>query len=115
MSEDSKELTVEDFLKAREALDSMPVPERRVFFVSLTFDNPMECSVQVAARDEAHAREIVQEQFKDRKGLRIVDVFDMIELEKAQQGMEKLQRDKQTPKSSLILPDAVDADFKVIN
>lgn len=91
------------------------VVERRVFFVSLTFDNPMECSVQIAARDEAHAREIVMEQFKDRKGLRIVDVFDVIELEKAQQEMEALQVTKSKPKSGLILPDAVDAEFKVIN
>ena len=87
--------------------------DRRIFFVSIVFDTPMEANVQVAARDEAHAREIILDQFKDRKGLRIVDVFDALALEKANQEMNKLQEAKH-PKSSLILPDAVEADYQDI-
>jgi hypothetical protein len=49
--------------------------KREIFYATIKFDNPFEAIVTIAARDEAHARELVLKQFDQRKNLEIVDVF----------------------------------------
>ena len=65
--------------------------ERRIFIATVRFDNPMEAQLQVGARDIDHAREILQKQFASRTGFEIIDLFDMVALEKAHQEMDALE------------------------
>lgn len=81
--------------------------DRRVFHVSIVFDNPMEASVAVAAKDESHARELIEKQFAERKNLKIIDVFDAVALEKMQREMAAMERGQK-----LIHADAQDVDLE---
>lgn len=63
---------------------------RRIFYVSVVFDQPVEATVTVAAWDPDHAKELVQSQFGDRKNLKITDVFDAIAIEKSAREMDEI-------------------------
>jgi hypothetical protein len=67
------------------------VEDRRVFYCTIAFDNPMEAQLSIAARDEAHCKQLLEEQFRERKNLRIIDIFDAVALEKMQIELEAAQ------------------------
>lgn len=69
-------------------MEEIKVVDRRIYYVQLAFDNPVEATVTIAATDEDHCRQIIAEQFKDRKGLRVIDICDAVALEKVQMEME---------------------------
>lgn len=57
------------------------VKDRKVFVANLRWMTPIEGRVEIAARDEAHARELCEAQFAGREGLVIVDIFNYDQLE----------------------------------
>jgi hypothetical protein len=53
---------------------------REMYQVMVSFDNPTEGVVSVAARDADHAKELVAKQFENRKNLVIVDAFKVADV-----------------------------------
>lgn len=62
--------------------DKDTTKERKIFNVLVSHTEVMEGTVQVAAFDEKHAREVIADMFKDRgASFRIVDVYDIEDVE----------------------------------
>jgi len=55
--------------------------KRKLFAAVIAFDTPYESQVSIAARDVEHAKELLKDLFKDRENLRIIDIFDMANLD----------------------------------
>ena len=59
----------------------MEEDKRKLFAAVIAFDTPYESQVSIAARDVEHAKELLKDLFKDRENLRIIDIFDMANLD----------------------------------
>ena len=55
--------------------DSENTKTRELFHVTLSFLTPMEVTTQVAAADKEHAKEIIEELFKKRESVDVIDVY----------------------------------------
>ena len=63
--------------------------ENKIFIVSVSFLAPMEGTFQICAKDEAHCREIIAEQFKNREKLNIVSIIDAASIAPVVEAMQE--------------------------
>lgn len=49
--------------------------QRQTFHVLISFLSPSEGTILVGARDKAHCEELVNDLFKERAGLKILDIY----------------------------------------
>ncbi len=69
------------------------ITPRNQYFAIITFKNPVQTTINVAAKDLEDAKRIIVEYFKHQEDLTIVDIYDIREAP-----VEPIHVDADTPK-----------------